>query len=186
MSEQTAAAQNHEAYARKAVVDIATAFRTATRKTAFRNMGLVGLTFAAASVALYKDPDMVLPVSALAGAAALSQARGRQKHMRAEFEQIMEAVPQGFQGIVHTELREFEKALNNGKLNYGIKDIDPRKHGIKYVASMAVGIFTPAFIPAQYMLMLAGDEMQRLRAMDLRATEAINRNQPSPSPQPGK
>lgn len=172
--------QDHEAYARKAVVDMATSFRKAARKTAIQNMGLVGLTFAAAAFSVLKYPDTLFPVATLGGLASLTTARRQQKQMRTAFADLITTVPPSASGIIHAEMRELEKTLNHGKLDFSLNDIDPRKHKFKMVGSMAIGIFTPAFIPAQYMIMLSGEEMQRLKAVDAHATAAIKRNTPQP------
>lgn len=172
--------QDHETCARQASVNIAQAFRMAARKTAWQNFGIVGLTFAAATVSVYKEPALLLPTTVLSSAAAVVSVRRKQQEMRDNLKDIMETVPSTAQGIVYTELKDLDKALNTGKLEFGKKDLNLRQHSFKYMCSGIVGMVAPGFMPAQYMLMLAGDEMHRLRAVDQTATAIITRNTPKP------
>ena len=173
--------QEFEARARKAVVDIAQAYIKASSKTMHKTMaiGALGL-LPLFSPSLQEDKTLLLGSTSASAFASLWFARRQQKSVRQEFEEIMNTVPSGASGIVRHELRDFEKAINTGKLNFGAHDVDPRKHYIKYAASVGVGLFMPAFMPAQYLLMLTMDENIKASQATVKAVNAIKANKPTP------
>jgi len=146
-----------------------------------KTAGIIGLTFASAAFAGYgKVPLAILPITTIGGLSALFYTRKRQKEMRQDLTEIMSLVPQQASGIVQHELSDFEKILNTGNLNFGTHDLDPRKHLSKYGASLFVGFLVPGLMPQQYLMMLTGDEVARLRIADQKAIDVISQNKPAP------
>lgn len=173
-------AEEFEARARQGVVSIAQEFAQAAQKTALRAAGIVALTFAATGFTAYKYPLLTLPVSTLGSALAVHTTRKRQKEMRQNFSDIIGSVPEQASGIVRSELADFEKTLNTGKLKFSVDDLNPQKHMMKHGASLLTGLFVPALMPMQYLLMLTADEVIKLRQIDIKAKETANRNIPQP------
>lgn len=184
MSNSPYTPQEFEARTREGVVNIAQQFVKACRKTAIQNIGIAVISFAAAGYSAAKVPTIALPVSTLGGLGAVLMVRKSRKQMRSAFTEIVDAVPQQASGIVRHELRDLEKSINAGKLDFSFDDIDPRKNNnvFKYGLTIMTGLFIPAFMPLQYMVMLAGDDIAKLRETDRQGNEASKRNQP-PAPQ---
>ncbi len=183
MSEQTMSqltGHDHETYARQAIVNMATAFRKASRKLARRNILLVGGTCLASALTVSTAPDLTLPITTLGGAATLITARRQQKMMRAAYAQTMEAVPPAAYGFVKKEMLKIEKVFNEGRLDFSMDDLDLQKHKFKYAGTAVMALITPPLAPAYYMILLSADETKRAMLTDIAARETIARNTPKP------